>query len=177
MLSFRTIPLLSLFLFILISIASYQTSYAQSKGIKISGNDMDMTFTERMQHSKAISAITNNEGSVDLMLTETALLIQFSDAGLKRIHDEINQDPDDSHFAAVIKSMVSSGVQTLLNRAMSVPLYEISEISYSDGTLIIRNREGQQIFEDLEFDDIYVMKDFSRPDARNFVADAERLLE
>ncbi|CAN5239210.1 hypothetical protein BH23BAC3_BH23BAC3_19840 [soil metagenome] len=177
MLSFRTISLLPLFLFTLISIAPYQQSHAQSKGITISGNDMDVTFTERMQHSKAIRAITTNEGSVDLMLTKTDLLIQFSDTGLKRIHDEINQDSGDSHFAAVIKSMVSSGVQTLLNRAMSIPLYEISEVSYSDGALIIRNSEGQLIFEDLEFDGVYVMKDFSRRDSRNFVADAERLLE
>ncbi len=111
------------------------------------------------------------------MLTETHLLIQFSDAGLKRIQEEIHQEPDDSHFAVVIKSMVSSGVQTLLDRAMSIPLYEISEVSYSNGTLFIRNREGHLIFEDLEVDDIYVMKDFTRRDARNFVADAERLLE
>lgn len=138
---------------------------------------MDVTFTERMQHSQVLRAITTREGSVDLMLTESDLLIQFSDHGLNRINDKVNEQPDDSHFATVIKSMVSSGVQTLLDRALSIPLYEISEVSYRDDTLIIRNRDGHQLFEDLEFDGIYIVKDFSRRDALRFVADAERLLE
>lgn len=138
---------------------------------------MDVSFTERMRHSDALRAITTREGSVDLMLTNTDLLIQFSDKGLSRISEEINEDPDESHFASVIKSMVSSGVRTFLDRAMSIPLYEISEISYNDGKLLIRNREGQLIFEDLEIDGSYVMADFSRRNARRFVEDAERLLE
>lgn len=150
---------------------------AQHKGINVSGHDMDLSFTERMDHAHAFSAITTREGSVDLMITESDLLIQFSDEGLKRINHQINKDADDSHFAEVIKSMVSSGVQTLLDRAMKVPLYEISEISYSEGNLIIRNREGQKIFEDLDIEGKYVMKDFSRDDALQFVADAERLLD
>lgn len=166
-------PLLIILFF---SFYPMQQLNAQTKGITISGDDMDVTFTDRMQSKNALSAITTREGSVDLMLTESVILIQFSDKGLNKINDEINIDPEDSHFAAVIKSMVSSGVRTFLDRAMTIPLYEISEISYSDGSLIIRNRTGELIFEDLEIDGKYVMDDFSRRDARRFVSAAERLL-
>jgi len=176
MISLRITSLLPFIIFLLCFVPPHQLE-AQHKGINVSGYEMDLSFTERMDHAHAFSAITTREGSVDLMLTESDLLIQFSDEGLKRINHQINKNPDDSHFAAVIKSMVSSGVQTLLDRAMKIPLYEISEISYSDGALVIRNREGQKIFEDIDIEGKYVMKDFSRADALQFVADAERILD
>jgi len=176
MISLRITSLLPLIVLLLCFVPPHQLE-AQHKGINMSGHDMDLSFTERMDHTLALSAITTQEGSVDLMLTETDLFIQFSDEGLNRINKQIDQKSDDSHFATVIKSMVSSGVRTLLDRAMSIPLYEISEISYRDGALIIRNRDGQKIFEDLDIEGKYVMKDFSPDDALQFVADAERLLD
>jgi hypothetical protein len=176
MYSFRLFSFLPFFL-VLFFFVNLNQLPAQHKGITVSNQDMDISFTERMDHSLTLSALTTREGSVDLMLTETELIIQFSDEGLERIHQQIHKDNDDSHFAAVIKSMVSSGVRTLLDRAMSIPLYEISEISYRDDTLIIRNREGQEIFDDLDVNGVYVMKDFARHDARQFAADAERLLD
>jgi len=174
--SLRFTSLLPLVILLFCFVPPHQLE-AQHKGITVSGHDMDLSFTERMDHSHAFSTITTREGSVDLMLTETDLLIQFSDKGLDRINHQINKNPGDSHFAAVIKSMVSSGVQTLLDRAMIIPLYEISEISYRDGTLIIRNRDGEKFFDDLDVEGTYVMKDFNHQDAMQFVADAERLLD
>lgn len=168
-----TLPLL---LILFVSISLPQQTTAQSKGMAISDDDMEVTFTDRMQRSNALRSITTREGSVDLMLTETDLLIQFSDKGLTRITNEINKESADSHFAEVIKSMVSSGVRTLLDRAMSIPLYEISEISYNDGKLLILNSDGQEIFEDMTINNSSVMDGFTRRDARRFAADARKLL-
>lgn len=154
-----------------------QQAAAQSSQITISGDDMDVTFTQRMSHTDALDAITNRGGSVDLLLTETDLLIQFSDGELERISREIKKESDESHFAEIIKSMVSSGIRTLLDRAMAIPLYEISEISFSEGTLTILNRDQKDIFGDLEINNTYIMQDFSRRDARRFVGTAERLLD
>lgn len=154
-----------------------QQVIAQSSKIMISGDDMDVSFTDRMSHSDALRAITNREGSVDFLLTESDLLIQFSDGELVRISSEINRDSSESHFAEILKSMVSSGVRTLLDRAMAIPLYEISEISFSERKLTILNRDHVDIFSDLEINGTLIMQDFSRRDALRFVSAAERLLE
>jgi len=73
--------------------------------------------------------------------------------------------------------MVKSGVNTLLDRALAIPLYEISEVSYTDGTLIIKNLDGTEIFKDIKVDNNKLMQDFSRRDARRFVGHAERFLD
>ena len=166
----------ALLILFFISILPNHVAQAQSKTITINDDDMNVTFTERKDKSDVLRVITTRKGSVDLMLTETDLLIQFSDKGLDRINKEMNKDPEDTEFAEIIKSMVSSGVRSLLDRAMVIPFYEISEISYESGRLIIRNQEGSEIFKDIEVDDTKVMDDFSRHDARQFVADAEKRL-
>jgi len=140
------------------------------------GEDADLV--DRMSHSDADYAMTTREGSVDLMIAQQRIVIQFSDAFMTNLEDELDaekgKDPDDSHFATVIKSMVSSGVRTMLDRAIAVPLSEISEIYVDEGRLVIKDSVGDELFGEMEINDRKVMEDFSRRDARRFVAEAEK---
>jgi hypothetical protein len=140
-------------------------------------DDINVDFVSRLTHDEAEFAITTREKSIDLLLTPSMIVIQFTDAFMDQIDDEINNDSDADDSAVVgevIRSMVSSGIRTLLDRAMAIPLTEISEISYDEGRIIITDRDGNEIFRDLEIDDKKVMEDFSRRDARRFVAAAEK---
>lgn len=150
---------------------------AQDRDIFFTGDDLNATITSRLDHRDAEFAMTTQEGSVDLMLTENTILIQFSDQFFNELDDEIrNEDDYDeaSLFADVITSMVSTGVQKLLNRALAIPLSEIQEVYYSNGKLYIFDRSGEEIFGDLDINDVYIMEDFSRRDARRFVSNAEK---
>lgn len=163
-----------------IGIAAQPELYSQPKGV-ITNANIDVEFVPRLAPSEAVYAITNSEGSVDLLISEEAIFLQFSDKGLSNITKEIESETasarNNSHFAEVITNMVKSGVSTLLDRALAIPLYEISEVSYSNGTLIIKSQDGTEIFEEIEVDNKKLMEDFSRRDARRFVGHAERLLD
>lgn len=139
--------------------------------------DINADITDRLDIKDSEYGMTTKEGSVDLMLTNHSIIIQFSDRFLTDLDDEIRSEADvdeASVLAEVITSMVSSGVQSLLNRAIEIPIYEIKEVYYDDGWLHIIDRDGEEIFEELEIDDVYIMEDFSRRDARRFVSEAER---
>ena len=159
---------------------SFYTAPAFAQGVVFSeenyGDDAEMI--DRMSHSDADYAMTTREGSVDFMIARQSIVIQFSDSFMAHLEEELDaetgREPDDSHFATVIKSMVSSGVRTMLDRAIAVPLSEISEIYVEDGRLIIKNLDGDEIFGEMEVNDRKVMEDFSRRDARRFVAEAEK---
>jgi hypothetical protein len=140
-------------------------------------NDIDADVTSRLFHKDAEFAMTTNEGSVDLMLTSNAIVIQFSDRFLEDLDSEIRNEADldeASVLAEVITSMVSTGVHSLLNHALTIPMTEIREVYYDNGKLHIVDRDGEEIFGELEIDDVYIMEDFSRRDARRFVSEAER---
>lgn len=143
-------------------------------------NDIDTDVTDRLHHNDAEYAMTTREGSVELLVSHDAVLIQFTDHFLDNLADEIRDE--DEHYdyeeasvlADVIKSMVTSGVRKLLDHALAIPMYEIRKVYYDDGRLYIIDRDGEEIFEDLEIDDVDVMEDFSRRDARQFVSVVER---
>jgi hypothetical protein len=171
----KVVSLLSgiVFLFLLVPVQSV----AQNDDMFTIHNDIDADVTSRLVHKDAEFAMTTNEGSVDLMLTSNAIVIQFSDRFLEDLDSEIRNEADldeASVLAEVITSMVSTGVHSLLNHALTIPMTEIREVYYDNGKLHIVDRDGEEIFGELEIDDVYIMEDFSRRDARRFVSEAER---
>jgi hypothetical protein len=164
-------------LIILLTVSIPLTSEAQRSGFNINSNNVDAEFMPRISHHEAPYAMTTQEGSVDLMIIDDAILIQFTDRFLQYIGDDIQEEKsrgESNHLKSVILSMVSTGVTSLLDRAMVIPLYQIHEVYYQNGKLYLIGYDGTELFEDLEFDGHYVMEDFSRRDARNFVGEIEK---
>lgn len=152
-------------------------SIAQNDDMFTIKEDIDADITDRLDIKDSEYGMTTQEGSVDMMLTNSSIIIQFSDRFLADLDDEIRSEADvdeASVLAEVITSMVSSGVHSLLNRAIEIPIYEIKEVYYNDGRLHIIAHDGEEIFDELEIDDVNIMEDFSRRDARRFVSEAER---
>lgn len=148
------------------------TSHAQSISIE---SDLNSEIQPRMKENQAEVFITNKEEIANLVIHGDRLLIQFTDTYLENIEREL-QEKEETVFAEVIKSMVGSGIRTLLDNAISFSIYDIKEVSYSNGTLKIVDFNNKSIFDDLEINGTYIMQDFSMRDARRFVAEAEKRL-
>lgn len=143
---------------------------AQSSTILFSDVESEASFTGRFDFGETEFAMRTNEESVELMLTEDGMAIQFSDKFFDRLEKEIEEEGDEENaFANAIKAAVTSGVTSLLDRAMVVPYSEIDNAFYSNGRLYIYNQNGEEIFRNLDIDDIPVMEDFPRREAGRFV--------
>lgn len=154
-------------------------SQAQHPRPLISGQDMDAEIKHRINPSDADIAISDREKSTDLMISNGYLVIQFSDKKLEKIHAEIRGDLDDAgdpHFVEVLRSALGSGVRTLLDRSLAIPMYEVSEVYYKDGRLHIISKSGEEFFKTIEVNNKPLMEQYSRRDARRFVAEAEKWL-
>lgn len=167
------LPFLALF-------AVYVPFHAQAQSDYYSTvHEMGGDIVSRVNHNDAKMAITTRSGSVDLLLTNEMIVMQFTDSFLDQITDEIegkNESNEASAISEILRSALSSGIRTMLDHGIGIPLYEISEIYYENGRLMILNMKEEEIFEDLDVDDNQVMEDFTRRDARRFVAEAERSL-
>lgn len=171
----KIISLLSGMALVLLLIPSQ--SFAQHDDMYSIENDIDADITDRLNIKDSEYGMTTKEGSVDMMLTNSSIIIQFSDRFLADLDDEIRSEADvdeASVLADVLTSMISSGVHSLLNRAIEIPLREIRSVYYDDSKLHIIDYDGEEIFDELEINDVYIMEDFSRRDARRFVSEAER---
>lgn len=171
----RVITLLSGIALLLLLIPSQ--SFAQHDDIFSGHDDLDADITSRLDIKDSEYGMTTQEGSVDMMLKNSFIIIQFSDEFLAGLDEEIRSEADvdeASVLAEVLTSMISSGVHSLLNRALEIPIHEIRKVYYEDGKLHIIDHDGEEIFGELEINDIYIMEDFSRRDARRFVSEAEK---
>lgn len=157
-----------------------ELSHAQNnRTIKIS-SDVDSEVVERFTESSSERIITTRNKSVDLVISNTGLAIQFTDDFLNDLEEEIrdsdNKEDESSKIEKIILSMAGSGVRALLDHAIVIPFHEIEDVRYDEGRIIIKDRNGEEIFGDLEINDQRIVEDFNRRDARRFVADAEKRL-
>ncbi|MEX2457250.1 MAG: hypothetical protein WD381_08030 [Balneolaceae bacterium] len=152
---------------------------AQNSTQFTTSKDIDADIVPRLSVKDAKLAISNRDNSVDLLLTNEAIVFQFTEDYLKEIADDIEESDkmhDSASFVQIFKEVISQSVYTLLDRAIAVPLSEIKQISYENGKIIIISTDDEELFEDLEINDKQILEDFSRRDAQRFVAESERRL-
>lgn len=140
-------------------------------------SDMDADIVPRLSMKDAAFGISNQDKSVDLLLTNDAIVIQFTEDYLKGITEDIEESDkmtDSASFAQILKEVLSKSVHSLLDRAISIPFNEIDQISYEDGKIVIINKNKEELFDELEINNKQIMEDFSKRDARRFIAEAEK---
>ena len=134
-------------------------------------DDSDARIVSRQPIHRASSAIQTRNGEVALLLVGRTLVMQLTDRGLRQVDREMDEDAKDgSAFARFVGGVVRSGVRTLLDHGIEYPLSELREARYEDGRLVLVDRDGDRLFEDVQVNDIEVMESFSPAEARAFAA-------
>lgn len=158
-------------------LCSAENAIAQQQKTFVTAGDIDAEVSARVNPRDADVAISDKENGVDLMINDGFMVIQFTDQKLENIHSEIRGDldnRDEPHMIEVFRAALGSGVRTMLDRAIAIPMYEIGSVSYSNGRLHIISNDGTDIFHDIKIEDKPLMEQFSRRDARRFIAEAEK---
>lgn len=169
----------SLLLFIFGMVMLPDSGLAQQNSLIELSSDVDSEVVSRFTETTSIRIITSRDKSVNLVVAASGIAIQFTDDFLNDLEREIRKEKreeDNSTLANLITAMIGSGVRTLLDHTIMIPYYEISGVSLVNGKIVITGYDGDELFEELEINDKKVMGDFSRRDARQFIADAEKQL-
>jgi len=143
---------------------------AQNNWMFFNDNDIEADFDARFMHDDIEFAMTTDAGSVDMGLDGDFLIIQFSDQFFENLREDIVDGQDEEYeFVASLKSAISSGVTDLLDRGLYIPVSKVAEAYVENGKIILLDDQGEEFFGELEVDDVFVMEDFRRRDARRFV--------
>ena len=122
-------------------------------------------------------AITTQDGKVTLLLTDRDVAFQLSDRTLHRVHHELRdaRDEQQNWLASAIVTAVTATVRGLIDHSVVCHVRDLRDVSYEDGRLVFRGRNGRLVFDDGEACDTDVSTAFSERDARNFVREFRRL--
>jgi hypothetical protein len=160
-------PLIAIMLITSVADLSAQQTFS------INNNEIEGEAIPRVMLSSAIDHIVNEDGNLALLFTDTYLVMQLTNEGIDEITSKIRSNDEDSDepksfFSNLLLSALSTSIYTLLDHGIAVPLSDITQASYEDGTLYIHTMNDALIFENSTINDKDFMSDFKEKDAKRF---------
>jgi len=146
------------------------SAMSQNNWMYFNDSEIEAEFNDRFKHNDVEFAMTTKAGTVDMGIEGNFMIIQFSDLFFENLKADIMDGEEEEYaFVESLKTAISSGVSDLLDRGLYIPVSEIAEADYENGRVILKDHDGEELFGELEVDDIYIVEDFRGRDARRFV--------
>ena len=167
-------PLIALTL----ALAAAPTLQAQSHNERGSTRDDSTAWvTSRRPLTGSTFHIVSVDGTEALLLTDSTIIAQLTDAGLTRASSGIDSgttSKDVSLAGRMIAGMVGGMLKPMFDHAIEYDLHDLDQASYANARLVLRGRHGRDVFGNTDFFGRQVMENFSAADAREFAARANR---
>lgn len=124
---------------------------------------------DRLPLEAAAFSIVNEEREAALLLRESTMVMQLTDRGLNRIDRELKKEQDNASLGSrILAAVVGTSIRTLLDRAIEYSLWDVKRAFVEDGVLVIENKAGKRVFEDVNVNDEKLLATFSERDAKRF---------
>lgn len=153
------------------SLAAAVPAAAQSHRM---GNDTAWV-TDRRAVGHSTFHIVSRDGTSALLLTDTTIVAQLTDAGLEHLKTSTDSTAkDDGVTARFFASMARGLLGHLFDHAIEYDLHDLASAEYTNGRLMLTSRDGHQPFGDVNMFGHQLMEDFSPADAKAFAARANQ---
>lgn len=147
---------------------------AQRGGLSMRAQtDSTTRAVPRVPLSYAEARLRTRNRAVEMLLTDTDVVLQLTDRGLSDVRADIRRGDGEAKGAGsrILAHVLSAGVGELLNHGIAAPLATLRRARVDGSRLVLETREGHDLFADVEMNGTRPMQDFSPADARRF-ADA-----
>jgi hypothetical protein len=144
------------------------------KNPRPSSSDTSVAFVQRQSPQTSRAAAVTKNGHSAILLGDRHVVLQLTDAGLGHVRASLGSDGGTGQ--SIIRAMLGAGLTELLDRGMKYPLAKLRAARVEDGTLVLEDLEGNQVFAGVEVNGSKVMQEFAPGEARRFAAAVERAL-
>jgi len=104
-----------------------------------------------------ILTITSQENAVELILTQSAVVMRLSDQIVNQVHEEIHNDPDVQRLGGVLGRFVrfvTSSAEKMISGSIEYDIDDIKSVAYTNGTLVFTYVKKHRLsFEDVTVGD------------------------
>jgi hypothetical protein len=129
----------------------------------------------------AAFAIVTTDRTSALLLTDTTIVAQLTDAGLNHVGRDTERSMRNDTTAALITRMlggaVAGALRPLLDHGIAYRLSDLGEARSTGGRLELRRRNGERVFNHMEMNGHELLESFSPDDAREFARRAQDAAE
>ncbi len=150
---------------------------AHAQSVSIHADHGDSTWiVARVPLAGAPARLATRDGQVALVLLDTTLVLQLTDAGLRQLQSSIRDSAPAGLGQRFVQQMVGAALGSMFDHGIASPLSSIRR-ARADGTrLVLEGRDGHRVFANVEINGRDVMNDFSTVEATEFAARINRAL-
>jgi hypothetical protein len=140
---------------------------------KVSTKDSVSWITRRTPLEESVAMVRTRERDVAVLLMDSTVVLQFTDAGLRRVKD--GTDSSQRHDGLVAR-MLGAAVAELLDHGIAYRLSALRGARAEGSRLVLEDREGHRVFEDVEVNGHHPMEEFDPRELDRFAATLDRAI-
>jgi hypothetical protein len=142
----------------------------ESMNVRVNVPDSIAHIVDRERLSHARTAIVSRDGTAALLLMDTTIVAQMTDAGLSRMNSRDATDTIKGASTRLFARMALGALQPLFDHGVAYHLRDLADAKYADGRLQLTRTNGEEVFRDTQINNEPLMTSFSADDARRFAS-------
>jgi hypothetical protein len=130
----------------------------------------------RVSLAKAPASVATQDRQIALVLLDTTLVLQFTDAGLSEFHHVARDSVPSGLGGRIFAQMIGAALGELFDHGIAYPLTSL-RLARADGSrLVLEARDGRRVFDDVKVNGRDPMDGFVPAEAARFAAMVNRAI-
>ena len=171
----RRLALLAAVLTVGLALAARPAAAQRQLALGTKAADSVATVVRRQSVEDASATLRTRDRHVALLLTDTTVVLQFTDRGLDHVRTQVSEDTQ-GKSGAVLARMLGAGLTELLDHGIAYRLSALREARVDGGRLVLEDHGERRVFADTEINGRRVMDEFVPAEAERFAAAVNRVL-
>ena len=137
--------------------------------------DSVAAVVRRQSVAGAHATLRTRDRHVALLLTDTTVVLQFTERGLAHMRTELGDDAQGSG-GRILARMLGAGLAEMLDHGIAYRLSALRGARADGGHLVLEDHAGHRVFADTQVNGRRIMDDFSPAEAERFAVAVNRAI-
>jgi hypothetical protein len=130
----------------------------------------------RVPLARAPASVATQDRQIALVLLDTTLVLQFTDVGLREFHHVARDSAPSGLGSRIFAQMVGAALGELFDHGIAYPISSLGRARADGSRLVLEDRNGHRIFDDVEVNGRDAMDGFVPAEAARFAAIVNRAI-